>query len=116
MGYRVRNQHGELHFTSFSELKDAYLHDLVEADDEVCEDGATHWQKAGTLPRLAQAKSALPSAFQREGKWYVLAAGLVAAGIYFVVRGWDWVTFALVAVLVASLIGWTTFSSVRRRS
>lgn len=115
MGYRVRNEHGELKFGSFSELKEAYLHHMVGPEDEVCEDGSTHWQKAGTLPRLAQAQTAQPTVWHREARWYLLAAVLVGAGAYFVINGWTMLSFAIVAVIVATFITWTTFTAVQRR-
>lgn len=115
MGYRVRNQHGELHLKDFSELKDAWLTQMVGPEDEVCEDGSTHWQKAGSLPRLQALQRSQPSAWQREGRWYLLAAALVAAFAYFVVKGWTMVSFAIVAVLIAGFLTWTTFASFKRR-
>lgn len=115
MGYRVRNQDGELRFETFSQLRDAYVHQMVGPDDEVSEDGSGQWQKAGTMPRLVEALKAQPTTWQREGRWYVLAAVLLAAGAYFVVTGWGMVSFAIIAVIVVSFVTWTTFSGVKKR-
>ncbi|HZA13657.1 MAG TPA: hypothetical protein VE618_04150 [Myxococcaceae bacterium] len=115
MSYRVRNEDGELRFNTFEELRDAYLNQLVGPDDEVLENGSTAWRKAGSFPTLVRALEARPTALQREGRWYVLAVLLLASGAYFVVYGWNLVTFAVVATIVASFVVWTTFSSFRRR-
>jgi Flp pilus assembly protein TadB len=115
MSYRVRNEHGELRFETFDDLRDAYLQHLVEADDEVLENGSSTWRKAGTFPTLVRALEARPTSLQREARWYVLAAVLLVSGVYFVVYGWNLVTFAVVAAIVASFVAWTTFASFRRR-
>ena len=115
MSYRVRNEHGELRFETFDDLRDAYLQRLVESDDEVLENGSTTWRKAGSFPTLARALDARPTALQREARWYVLAVVLLASGAYFVIYGWNLVTFAVVAAIVGSFVVWSTFASFRRR-
>ena len=81
MGYRVRNEYGELRFESFTELKDAYLHELVGPDDEILEDGSTHWRKASTVSHLVRAARERPSAFALQQKWWVLAALVLVVGV-----------------------------------
>jgi Flp pilus assembly protein TadB len=115
MPYRVRNEDGELRFQTFDDLRDAYAQQLVGAEDEVLEDGATTWRKAASFPKLVQALAARPGTIEREGRWYLLALVLLCAGVYFVVFGWTRVSFAVVALIVSGFLVWTTFASVRRR-
>jgi Flp pilus assembly protein TadB len=115
MPYRVRNEDGELQFQTMDDLRDAYAQQLVEAEDEVLEDGASSWRKAGSFPALVQARKARPTALEREGRWYLLAMILLCAGVYFVAFGWTMVSFAVVAAIVAGFLVWTTFASTRRR-
>jgi hypothetical protein len=121
MAYRVRNEHGELRFDTFEHLRDAYLHHLVEPDDEVLENGSETWRKAGSFPALVRAFEARPTALRREARWYLLALALLGSGVYVVVFfdrkeiGWRLVSFAIVATIIASFVIWTTFTSFRRR-
>ena len=46
MKYTVKNKEGELTYGSLDEVKTAYVLGLIEADDEVLEDGASLWRKA----------------------------------------------------------------------
>jgi len=52
MGFRVRNQDGEVHFASFRDLHNGYLAGLVEPADEILEDGTEKWRRADTYPML----------------------------------------------------------------
>lgn len=115
MGYRVRNEHGELRFNSFNELREAWLQQFVGPEDEVLEDGSTTWRKAGTLPKLSAVQRQQVPFWQGEGRWYLMAVLLVAAGIYFVIYGWGLVSFAIVAALFAFFLVWTTAAANRRR-
>ena len=63
MKYTVRSPDGELTFHSFREMEKAYWDGLVDPDDEVQEEGASLWRKAGSFavlrgpgPQTAQAK------------------------------------------------------------
>jgi Flp pilus assembly protein TadB len=115
MGYRVRNEHGELRFRSFAELKEACRQHMVEPDDELLEDGATTWRKASSLPRLWEVPRDTRPPWQREGKWYVFAALMVGAAAYFVINGWDYLSIAIAAVVFVFFLVWTTLSGTRRR-
>ncbi len=115
MGYRVRNQYGELRFSSLKDLKEACRQRMVERDDEVLEDGATVWRKAETMPRLWEDAGDKPSFLQREGRWYLFAALMFGAAIYFVVRGWDYLSIAIAALVLVFFLVWTTMASTRRR-
>jgi Flp pilus assembly protein TadB len=115
MAYRVRNEDGELRFQTFEDLRQAYVQQLVGAEDEVLEDGSSTWRKAGSLPKLVQALRARPTAIEREGRWYLLALVLLSAGVYFIAFGWNIVSFAVVAAIVSAFLLWTTFASARRR-
>ncbi|MBX5482312.1 MAG: hypothetical protein IRZ16_10825 [Myxococcaceae bacterium] len=81
MRYRVRNEHGELTFESFDELKQAVRQSLVDASDEVQEEGSTVWRRADSLPRLMAAKQERPPLMESEGRWYVIAALVLLVGI-----------------------------------
>lgn len=56
MPYRVRTADGELAFPSLAEVERAYSLGLVGPEDEVREEGAQAWRKAGSLPVLARAR------------------------------------------------------------
>lgn len=114
MGYRVRNEHGELRFGSFGELRDAYFNELVGPDDEVLEDGSTHWRKASTLPKLMSAVNERPSPLQQQAKWYALAGGvfLVGLGLFlFLNRG----LLALLVVFAVAGVGTSVFMWLAHR-
>lgn len=49
MRYTVRSAEGELSFPSRKELLDAYRVGLVDAEDEIREEGATDWQRASAV-------------------------------------------------------------------
>ena len=115
MGYRVRNEHGELRFNSLSELREAWQQQFVGPDDEVLEDGSTTWRKAATLPKLVAVQKEKVPFWRGEARWYLMAIALVGAGIYFVLYGWSMVSFAIVAALFAFFLVWTTAASTRKR-
>jgi hypothetical protein len=56
MGYVVRTQDGELVYPSLYDVERAYAQGLVDPEDDVREEGASTWRKAGTLPALAGAR------------------------------------------------------------
>lgn len=115
MTYRVRNEDGELRFATFDDLREAYIQQLVGPNDEVLESESSTWRKASSYPMLVRALETRPTAFQREARWYFLALALLASGVYFVAFGWNMVSFAVVATIVATFVVWTTFTSFRRR-
>ncbi len=81
MGYRVRNQYGELQFGSFDDLKDAFEKHLVEPDDEVLEDGSTHWRKASSYPKLVASMQKRTSLLTGPSRWYLLAMAMLLVGV-----------------------------------
>lgn len=118
MGYRVRNEHGELRFESFTELKEAWQQQLLGPEDEVLEDGSTSWQKAGSLPKLVQFTRERPATMSPELRWYLLAGFVVAVGaalLWGLARGPE--GFAIVfgvALFLTSLFMWGAYRRKRR--
>ncbi|MGA9524561.1 MAG: hypothetical protein WBV82_24100 [Myxococcaceae bacterium] len=81
MGYRVRNQYGELQFGSFDALKDAYEKNLVEPDDEVLENGSSQWRKASSWPKLVAARHKRTSLLAGPARWYLIAVAVFLVGV-----------------------------------
>lgn len=112
MGYRVRNQDGELQFKSFDELRDAYLHSMVGPEDEVQEDGSSSWRKAAALPALARLGKEKAALQDSSSRWYLIAVGMAVVGaglVWAVVREG---IYGFAAVLVVALVGVGIFSYV----
>ncbi|MGQ0506698.1 MAG: hypothetical protein ACT4TC_15405 [Myxococcaceae bacterium] len=61
MRYTVRTPDGELSYPTFADVAKAYRQGLVDADDEVREEGGTAWRKAGALPELRDVRPDAPS-------------------------------------------------------
>jgi hypothetical protein len=113
MGYRVRNQHGEIRCESFEALKDAFDKQLVEADDEVLEDGSSNWRKVSSYKQLTQPQRRR-SLMQGSGRWYAMAVFVLLVGAGLVVglrRGL--VGFAFVLVVAIAVSGVMTFAATR---
>lgn len=106
MKYTVKNKDGQLTYGSLEEVKTAYVLGLVESDDDVLEDGATLWRKAGAIPLLVTARKV---SVQRGHStalrgWIIGALVLSFFAFYFLIKGiWIWgglAAFALVAMLL----------------
>lgn len=78
MPYRVRSADGELDFPSLADVERAYAMGLVGPEDEVREDDKP-WRKAGSLPVLARARPAKPSARDTRGQQLRIALGVLLA-------------------------------------
>jgi hypothetical protein len=87
LSYRVRTPDGELAFPSLAEVERAYAMGLVGPEDEVREEGAGAWRKAGSLPVLARSR---PSARSRDGRTQrlpiLLAVGLSLLALYLILQ------------------------------
>lgn len=105
MKYTVKNKDGELTYGSMEELKQAYVLGLVEAEDEILEEGAQLWRKANGIPLLVTARKVnLESAdSKRLGGWVFAALGLSVVSFYFLWNQiWTWgglTTFGVLAML-----------------
>lgn len=120
MGYRVRNEHGELRFESFAELKEAWQQQLLGPEDEVLADGSTSWQKASSIPKLAQVGEERSFASAGELRWYVVAAVVATVGVallWAVTRGWIGGVIVLICVALLSIafFNWAMAKVYRRK-
>lgn len=108
MGYRVRNEHGELQFQTFDELKEAWRQRLIDADDEILEDGSSTWRKASTLPKLMAATEERPPLIHTTARWYLIAVGVALVGIA-LVYGLTQNAIGLAVVFVVALFSTSFF-------
>lgn len=123
MGYRVRNEHGELRFGSFDELREAYVHSMVGPEDEIQEDGSTSWRRANQLPQLVRSAEQSPPVLQTTAKWYLLAGGVFAVGallLWALLKGpgkgiVGFIAVYGVALLIVGVFGYLAMSKMRRR-
>ncbi len=116
MGYRVRNQYGELQFESFDELKDAFDKRLVEPDDEILETGSTHWRKASSWPTLIAPTQKRTSLLAGPARWYLLAGAMFLVGIGLVTTLRSGIVGFVIVLGVALLMsGVFTWMATRRR-
>lgn len=105
MKYTVKNKDGELAYGSLEEVKTAYVLGLVEADDEVREDGAFEWRKAGGIPLLVTARKVSVDRSHSNALrgWIIGALVLSFFAFYFLVKGsWIWggaTLFGVVSIL-----------------
>ena len=106
MKYTVKNQDGELTYGSLEEVKTAYVLGLVEPEDQVLEEGATLWRKAGAIPLLVTAKKVTGDRGQSNAVrgWVIGALVLAFFAFYFLIKGsWVWgglATFGVVSMLI----------------
>lgn len=105
MKYTVKNKDGELTYGSMEEVKTAYVLGLVEAEDEVLEEGATLWRKAGAIPLLVTARKVNVARGESNvlRGWVIGALVLAFFAFYFLIKGvWLWgglTAFGVVAML-----------------
>ena len=106
MKYTVKNKDGTLTYRSLEEVKTAYVMGLVDADDDVLEDGQSNWRKAGAIPLLVTAHkvSALRGHSNALRAWVIGALVLGFFAFYFLVKeSWIWgglLSFGVVALLI----------------
>ncbi len=102
--YTVRSKEGQLSFESFLDVEKAYLQGLVDADDEVLEEGKETWRKAGSIPLLQQAATAARQRGSNTVLYWVVAATLLAAGALFcLIAGYHIVALCLAMALTMLL-------------
>ncbi|HLT29358.1 MAG TPA: hypothetical protein VK013_04910 [Myxococcaceae bacterium] len=112
MRYVVRSAEGELTFPSRQELLNAYRMGLVEAQDEIREEGATSWRQAAAVlgPRPSESRAGLLASPWRMG---VLVAGASVA-LWLLLSG-DLTRMAFGAVIALGLV-MSMFSTTQRAS
>jgi Flp pilus assembly protein TadB len=116
MGYRVRNQYGELKLESFEDLKNAFEKGLVEPDDEILETGSTHWRKVSSYPKLIASTRQRPSILSGPSRWYLLAGAMFLAGVGLIVTLRSGIVGFVIVLGVALLMsGVFTWMATRRR-
>jgi len=119
MRYRVRSQDGEIECESFDALKDAFDQHLVDPDDEILEEGSTHWRKASSYPQLVSREPEKKSLFEGPRRWYLMSAFVLLVGVGLVLGlRHGLVGFALVLIVAmgfSSLMVWSANRSKRTR-
>ena len=117
MKYTVRNKDGELTYGSMDEVKTAYVIGLIEAEDEVLEEGATLWRKAGGISLLVTARKVNVDRGQSNQQMYWAIGALVLAifTFYCVVKGY-WLLSGLLGFAVVSMMfRVTVLASTRKK-
>ncbi|HZI14710.1 MAG TPA: hypothetical protein VE153_30360 [Myxococcus sp.] len=117
MGYVVRTPDGELVYPSLLDVERAYAQGLVDPEDEVREESASLWRKAGSLPALAGARRASSGAASRGQTLTVVGVvllGVLALSLLFR-DSWQLRVAGIVLALVAStLLTRITFKAFKR--
>jgi hypothetical protein len=117
MRYRVRTPEGELEYPNLREVEQAYVAGLVDPEDEVLEEGATLWRKAGSLPTLVQAqrrRGGTKASGASQGVTILIASVLAVFALLLVRRG-QGVFGLLLAIAIASLLFRVTVNAFRRK-
>ncbi|MCP3101879.1 hypothetical protein LZ198_23660 [Myxococcus sp. K15C18031901] len=117
MRYVVRTPEGELTYPSLGDVERAYVQGLVDPDDEVREESASQWRKAGSLPVLARARRPATGLAAR-GQWLPVAGvvllGAVALSLVFR-DSWRLRVLGIILALVASsMLTRVTFKAFKR--
>lgn len=118
MGYVVRTPDGELVYPSLLDVERAYVQGLVDPDDEVREESAATWRKAGSLPALAGARRATAGTATR-GQ-HLMVVGVVLLGVLALSLlfrdSWHLRGLGIVLALVAStMLTRVTFKAFKRQ-
>ncbi len=115
MNYTVKNKDGQLTYQSLDEVKTAYVLGLVEADDDVCEDGAMVWRKAGAIPLLVTARKVTVQRGHSNALrgWIAATLALGFFAFYFLIKG-AWVFGILTSFGVGALLIRVTTLAARR--
>ena len=116
MKYTVKNKDGELTYGSLEEVKTAYVLGLIDADDDILEDGAKLARKAGAIPLLITARKVRVHQGQSNTLrgWIFGALVLSIIGFYLLVTN-SWLLGGLAMVVVASMLFRITALASRRK-
>ncbi len=117
MKYTVKNRDGELTYGSLEEVKTAYVLGLIEAEDDVREEAATVWRKAGAIPLLITARKVTIDRVQSRVLLAWTAGAIVAAIVYFtlIIKGFfPGFLAVLMGIPVAALLFKVTTLAAKR--
>jgi hypothetical protein len=117
MRYVVRTPEGELVYPSLLDVERAYVQGLVDPDDEVREESASTWRKAGSLPTLARARRTSSGVAARGQALMVLGVVLLGAFALSLLfrESWNLRLFGIVLALLASfMLTRVTFKAFKR--
>lgn len=104
MRYTVRTPEGELTYESFGAVEQAWLNGLVGPDDEVREEGAAKWRKAGSIPLLAQARRHGNQVWGgTQALWITLVVVLASIAMYSLAKG-VYLLGGIIAVVVSVIL------------
>jgi hypothetical protein len=104
MKYRVRSKEGELEYSSFGQVEQAWLLGLIDPDDEILEQGQTKWRKANSIPLLVNARRSGEQVWV--GTWFVWTLiGVVGGTIALVLLNSAEMTQKIGGVVVAFVVG-----------
>jgi hypothetical protein len=114
--YTVKTRDGELTYGSLEEVKTAYVLGLIEPDDEVLEENARLWRKAGAIPLLITAKKVTHDRGQsnQQRAWAIGALVMAIFCFYFLIKGY-WLTGVLTGFAVAVLLFQVTVLASKRK-
>ena len=118
MKFRVRSKDGELEYSSFGQVEQAWLMGLIDPEDELLEEGHTTWRKARTFPLLVNARRSGEQVWV--GTWFAWTLIGVAGGTIALVllNSSDWArrgAGVVVAFVVAGLMLKVTMNAHARR-
>ncbi len=115
MKYTVRNKDGQLEYSSFGQVEQAWLMGLVEPSDEVLEEGKTMWRRADSFPLLAQARRHGDDVWN--GSWFLWALiGVALATIALVLfKEGQWLPAMVISFADAFLLTNVTVKAQKRR-
>ncbi|MFP2932782.1 hypothetical protein ACLESO_48080 [Pyxidicoccus sp. 3LG] len=117
MRYVVRTPEGELTYPSLLDVERAYVQGLVDPEDEVREESASTWRKAGSLPTLAQARRTSAGVAARGQAMMVVGVVLLGGlALSLLFRdSWNLRLMGIVLALVASfMLTRVTFRAFKR--
>ncbi|WP_164016768.1 hypothetical protein [Pyxidicoccus trucidator] len=117
MRYVVRTPEGELVYPSLLDVERAYVQGLVDPEDEVREETALTWRKAGSLPTLAQARRTSSGAAARGQALMVMGVVLLGGlALSLLFRdSWNLRLLGIVLALMASfMLTRVTFKAFKR--
>lgn len=112
--YRVRTKEGELTYESFRAVEWAWLQGLVEPDDELLEEGATRWRRAGSIPLLVNARRHGNQVWAgTQSAWIIISLVVCSAALYLLAKG-HYLAGGLLAVLISLMLFRVTVAAYKK--